>query len=98
MFEDEELEPCEEEFEGFDFDWDLVKLVYNRFGEIRFFGSEGLLPLGYKQFARVAYHDDFGIVYGFYIAYINRKNNKFTIRYSNSYDPWGQHFINKKND
>lgn len=94
IIEDEELESYDEEFESFDFDEDLVELVYNRFGKIRFFGSDGRLPSGYKPFARVA-DSDFGIVCGFHIAYINRKKNKFTIRYSNEYDPWGFHFLNK---
>lgn len=94
--EDEMYEVEDEPIETYYFDEDLAELVFNRFGEIRFFGSNGTLPPGYRPFARVADSDDLGIVSGFYIAYINRKKNKFTIRYTNQYDPWGMHFINKK--
>lgn len=96
--EDEEIEDENESVEMYYFDEDLAKLVFKRFGKIRFFGSEGILPPGYKPFARVADSDCFGIVYGFLIAYINRKKNKFTIRYSNQYDSWGIHFLNKIKD
>lgn len=86
-----------DDIEIYYFNEDLAELVFKRFGKIRFFGSEGTLPPGYKPFARIACHD-YGIVYGFLIAYINRKKNKFTIRYSNEYDPWGVHFLNGYND
>lgn len=96
--EDEEYEDENQFVEIYYYDEDLAELVFKRFGKIRFFGSNGTLPLGYKPFARVADSDCFGIVYGFLIAFINSKKNKFTIRYTNQYDPWGIHFLNKIKD
>ena len=71
----------------------LSTLYKKRYGNIRFFGSAGTLPPGYKQCARTACSNDIGLVYGFYIAYINPNRNKFTIRYTNEYDPWGYHHL-----
>lgn len=88
MYEDED--PLYDEIEFYDFDEELIDFVQKRYGNIRFFGSAGTLPPGYKQCARTA---DSIIVKGFYVAYINPKRNKFTIRYTNEYDPWGVHFL-----
>ena len=86
---------CEEEdIEFYDCDFELIEFVQKRFGNIRFFGSAGTLPPGYKQCARTAVcYEDSIPVQGFYVAYINPKRNKFTIRYTNEYDPWGVHFL-----
>ena len=92
--DDENYEIENEPIKTYYFDEDLAEMVFKRFGKIRFFGSQGTLPPGYKPFARIACHDD-GIVYGFLVAYINRKKNKFTIRYTNEYDPWGIHHLNR---
>lgn len=106
--EDTFIPECEEEdIECYDHDEELIDFVQKRYGNIRFFGSAGTLPPGYKQCARTACSDyigsDYiGLVYGFYVAYINPKRNKFTIRYTNEYDPWGVHFLKEyketKND
>lgn len=97
MYEDE-FDPMEEKIECFDCDVELIDFVQKRFGNIRFFVSAGTLPPGYKQCARTACSNDIGLVYGFYVAYINKKRNKFTIRYTNEYDPWGHHFIYKQTE
>lgn len=86
-------DPLYEEIECYDCDEELIDFVQKRYGNIRFFGSAGTLPPGYKQCAQTACSNDIGIVYGFYIAYINPKRNKFTIRYTNEYDPWGYHHL-----
>ena len=77
----------------YDADLDLIELVHKRYGKIRFYGSDWLLPKGYKPCARIACSNDIGLVYGFYIAYINPKRNKFTIRYTSEYDPWGYYHL-----
>lgn len=93
--EDTFIPKCEEEdIECYDCDFELIDFVQKRYGNIRFFGSAGTLPPGYKQCARtVVCYEDSIFVYGFYVAYINPKRNKFTIRYTNEYDPWGVHFL-----
>lgn len=82
----------DDDIKYYDVDLDLIELVHKRYGKIRFYGSDWLLPKGYKPCARVAISTGI-IVTGFYVAYINKNQNKFTIRYSSQYDPWGYHHL-----